>query len=152
MNNKQTLHDEYIKFIYEQNHSLHLTLKFDFNCLSDLTQARMRNTLKAFDARLNRSLLGPKWTQKHPSEHIQWDAFAEKVTTHGHWHLLASVPVEQIRTFTLTAKRAWQELRGTDKTEKGFHCDIIYDNYGLADYVVKELKDSHVNSLEFKAN
>lgn len=141
---------QYKQFIIEQNHSVLLTLKFDFNTLNNLTLDHMTRTLREFDSRLNRKLLGPKWSKK-PDQHVQWDAFAEKVTTHGHWHLLASVEMLDIGQFVLAANQAWKELKGVDKTDTGVHADIIYDRYGLAHYVTKELAaESHVNSLEFK--
>ena len=68
---------QYKQFIIEQNHSVLLTLKFDFNTLNNLTLDRMTRTLREFDSRLNRKLLGPKWSKK-PDQNVQWDALAEK--------------------------------------------------------------------------
>lgn len=137
-------------FIIARNHSVLLTLKFDFNSLTNLTLERMTRTLREFDSRLNRRLLGPKWTKK-PERHIQWDAFAEKIDTHGHWHLLATVGLIDIGKFTLVANEAWRSLRGTDISEKGFKADVIYNICGLADYVTKEFDDTYVCSANFKS-
>ena len=110
----------------------------------------MTRTLREFDSRLNRKLLGPKWSKK-TGQHVQWDAFAEKIDMHGHWHLLAKVELIKIGRFVVVAQEAWQSLLGVDKSDKGFKADVIYNIYGLAHYVTKEFKDSHVNSGNFKS-
>lgn len=141
---------QYKQFIIERNHSVLLTLKFDFNSLDNLTLDRMTRTLREFDSRLNRKLLGPKWSKK-PEQHVQWDAFAEKIDTHGHWHLLAKVELTKIGRFAVVAQDAWQSLCGVDKSDKGFKADVIYNICGLAHYVTKEFKDTHVNSRNFQS-
>ena len=140
---------QYKQFIIEQNHSVFLTLKFDFNTLNKLTLDQMTRTLREFDSRLNRKLLGPKWSKK-PKQNVQWDAFAEKIDSHGHWHLLAKVELNKIGRFAVVAQEAWQSLLGVDKSDNDFKADVIYNICGLAHYVTKEFKDTHVNSRNFK--
>lgn len=51
---------------------------------------RMRELLKAWDARVNREINGPKWG-KRPDERLFWFAFPEKLDVNPHWHLIVQV-------------------------------------------------------------
>jgi hypothetical protein len=56
----------------------------------------MRELLKAWDAKVNREINGPKWA-KRPDERLLWFAFPEKLEVNSHWHLIAQVdwPIEE---------------------------------------------------------
>ncbi|MCK8483758.1 hypothetical protein MUY21_06880 [Aliiroseovarius sp. S2029] len=59
------------------------------------TRHDMAARLRAWDARVNRNLVGPKW-QKRVDERIYWIAFPEKADVNPHWHLLLQLLPEQI--------------------------------------------------------
>lgn len=77
----------------------------------------MRQQLKEWDARMNRSLNGPRW-HKRPDERLVWFAFPEKLTTNPHWHLLVAVDDYSVTTtraarlveFPIYGKRHWMDL------------------------------------------
>ncbi|WP_223476568.1 hypothetical protein [Oricola indica] len=50
----------------------------------------LRSRLRAWDARVNRELYGPKW-RKHADELLWYFAFLEKPNSNPHWHLLLRV-------------------------------------------------------------
>lgn len=51
---------------------------------------RMRELLKAWDARVNREINGRKWA-KRPDERLVWFAFPEKMDVNPHWHMIVQV-------------------------------------------------------------
>lgn len=55
-----------------------------------LGYSRMRDLLKAWDARVNREINGPKWV-KRPDERLVWFAFPEKLDVNPHWHMIVQV-------------------------------------------------------------
>ncbi len=77
-----------------------------------LTEGRMRSLLKEWDARVNRDLIGPKWT-KRPDERLLWLAFPEKMDVNPHWHMVA-----QIDPAIDTATRAARTTRLSQTAEK----------------------------------
>ncbi len=78
---------------------------------------RMRRLLKEWDARINRDLIGPRWT-KRPDERILWFAFPEKLEVNPHWHLVTQVDplvaspghVERVKRLPRIAARHWFNL------------------------------------------
>lgn len=147
---RQALERAIFKYLHNQRHTVLLTLKFDFAILHRVTESSVRRTLRAWDARTNRKLLGPKW-HKYTSRHLQWDAFIEKIDVHPHLHLLATVKLIDLPKFQMAARSAWQSLRGTDQSTKGFHWDIASDYSSRAIYCSKEFDGlGHINYLEFK--
>jgi len=105
----------------------------------DISQERMRSLLKEWDARVNRTLNGPKW-QDRPDERLVWFAFPEKMDVNPHWHLLVEVDPEpatetralRLRQLKMIAKKHWLRLlpRGS------FDCQAI-DSKRVVDYVTK---------------
>ncbi len=86
------------------------------NAYKPVAGLRMRDLLKAWSARVNRSLLGGRW-QKKPDEHIQFYAFLEKPKENPHWHLLVQADLEMIedrdeweKRFAFFAEKAWVDL------------------------------------------
>ena len=59
---------------------------------------RMRQKLKAWDARVNRRLLGKRWRKK-TDERLNWLAIPEKQESNPHWHLLVQILPEQFSEF-----------------------------------------------------
>lgn len=51
---------------------------------------RMREVLKAWDARVNREINGRRWA-KRPDERLVWFAFPEKLEVNPHWHMIVQV-------------------------------------------------------------
>jgi hypothetical protein len=58
---------------------------------------RARRLLKAWDARVNSDLLGPRWHKK-PDERVLWYAFLESPRQNPHWHILAEVCPDRPRS------------------------------------------------------
>lgn len=104
-----------------------------------LSYGRMRSLLKQWDARVNRALIGPKWT-KRPDERIIWFAFPEKLDVNPHWHLLLEVdPLAETlsrrwRTDNLSriARNEWLRLVPSGS----FDCQAVA-SADVIDYVLK---------------
>ncbi len=79
------------------------------------SNARMRDTLREWDARVNRKILGSHWLKK-PDERIQWIAFPEAFGASPHWHMLLQLLPDQIVKIGSNTrladilKRPWQSL------------------------------------------
>lgn len=114
--------------------------------------------LRAWDARVNRALLGPKW-QKRPDERIVWFACLEGLDSACHWHLLFrlswNMPEEKkikrpTKNLITTLDITWRRItsRGSTKT-------LLIEDAGAYDYVTKRLNkleyiSTFVDSLSFK--
>jgi hypothetical protein len=103
----------------------------------------MNNRLKQWDARMNRALYGPKWSQ-HRDQLIWFFAFLESPQTNPHWHLLLRIddsPAsgKPIGAFRLEAKiRAiWSRLAPAGTVDVQPLGDRI--DAKLVDYVGKQL-------------
>lgn len=59
------------------------------------TRYFMKDKLRAWDARVNRDVVGPKW-QKRIDERVNWIAFPEKFGVNPHWHVLMQLLPEQL--------------------------------------------------------
>ena len=136
--------------INEQEFNVAVTLNFDFKCLHTLSPANTKKTLRAWDAAINRKLLGKNWRKKE-DQHIEYFAFVEKQEEDPHYHLLVKVPEHELKYFAEQAKITWQKLKTADKTDKGVKISILYNQADWLDYITKELtNDSWLYSKEFK--
>lgn len=83
----------------------------------NLSYTRIKDLLKGWDARVNRSINGRNW-QKRPDERLIWFAFPEKLEANPHWHLLVSVDgwaetpgrAAKLKDFPSIAETVWMEL------------------------------------------
>ncbi|THH34365.1 hypothetical protein E4Z66_18150 [Aliishimia ponticola] len=101
--------------------------------------SKMRSLLKQWDARVNRSINGPRWARR-PDERLIWFAFLEKASVNPHWHLIVEVDPWIIeggraqRTSKLpdVSKQHWEKLvpQGT------FDCQDV-ESPAVIDYVTK---------------
>lgn len=105
----------------------------------DISQEHMRSLLKEWDARVNRTLNGPKW-QDRPDERLVWFAFPEKMDVNPHWHLLVQVdpePASETRALRLRKLKSIAEKRWLRLLPRGsFDCQAV-DSKRVIDYVTK---------------
>lgn len=108
----------------------------------------MLDLYKAWDARVNRALLGRRWAKKKDKRLVIF-ATLEKPTKNPHWHLLVSIQEDppkrdqtRKRLHTLSGE-IWETLcpRGTTDVQE------IWDQAGIIKYVAKELD----NPLQFES-
>ncbi|RKF14185.1 hypothetical protein D6850_13560 [Roseovarius spongiae] len=105
---------------------------------------RMRSLLKEWDARVNRELIGARWT-KRPDERLLWFAFPEKLDVNPHWHLVTQVDplvatlsqAARITRLPQIAKRHWVDLvpQGSIDIQR-------IDSNGILRYVTKIAADA----------
>jgi len=138
------------QLLSEHDFNVALTLNFAFSHHANLTKESIRATLRCWDARINRKLLGKNWMKKK-DKHIHYFAFIEKLDSTPHLHLIANVPVNEWKFFKKEATIAWQRLNGTDKSDNGVKITVIHDKKGWAGYITKDYqKDCWIESGEFK--
>ena len=137
-------------FINEQEFNVALTLDFDFAYLHTITNRSIRKTLRAWDASVNRKLLGKNWA-KCPENHFSYFAFIEKPETYPHIHLIAAVPDNELTYFSEQAERAWKRLRSADAKANGVDIQICYNQPAWVSYITKDVTaESWLHSSEFK--
>lgn len=104
----------------------------------DASHGRLKRLLIDWDARMNRSILGPKW-QTRTEKRLRWIAFPEKIDTNPHWHLLLNLTKRHRGWFERDVtqledlvQRHWKALvsSGTTDTQE------IYDD-GAVRYCTK---------------
>ncbi|MAY63163.1 MAG: hypothetical protein CML29_13220 [Rhizobiales bacterium] len=108
-----------------------------------LSNEGMRSRLKQWDARVNRQLVGPKWS-RHKDEVTFFFAFLESPHVNPHWHLLlrlddsplTSKPTD-ILTLSTCFTSAWKRLSPAGTVD-------LQEIYSVADkklvnYVGKQL-------------
>lgn len=81
-----------------------------------MQEARLRNLLKAWSARVNRAMLGAGWCGK-VDEHLWFYGFLEKLKVNPHWHLIAKANKSAANDnngwqteFATSAQKAWEQL------------------------------------------
>jgi hypothetical protein len=89
-----------------------------------ISEVRMRALLREWDSRLNRRILGPKWTQK-PDERLFAAYFLEKPETNPHWHALV---IGESEIF-------WKQLIGSGTV----NVQPVNLKLGIASYITKEI-------------
>ena len=137
-------------FINEQEFNVAMTLDFDFAFLHTITNGSIRKTLKAWDASINRKLLGTKWA-KYPEQHLNYFAFIDKPETYPHIHVIAQVPEHELAFFAEQADFAWKRLRSTDARVNGIDIQICYNQPDWVSYITKDVTaESWLHSSEFK--
>ncbi len=96
---------------------------------------------REWDARINRRLYGPRWTQK-PDERLFAAYFLEKPVVNPHWHVLVMLDEKDL------CKRHDQEIRLKRNSEyiwrslkSGGTVEVrdVFQQRGVIRYVVKEL-------------
>ena len=138
------------EFINRQHFNTAITLDFDYAYFDSITIDSMKRTLKAWDAAVNRKLLGKKW-HKMPDRNITYFAFIEKPDTNPHFHIAAQIPEHEISYFRKQGAIAWKKLRSTDQSEVGVRIEEIYEQEGWIRYITKSCtSDSWFHSNEFK--
>lgn len=120
-----------IRWIADFKPSLYVT--FVFNSQISLSSAKDR--LDAFQARMDRALIGPKWLDK-PEERIRFIGFVEKADTNIHIHAVFDLPTKQDHAFVAAAPTIWKKLAPAG------NLDIQMVTYaeGVADYITKEIR------------
>lgn len=114
---------------------------------NDLTQTRptgqMVSLLRNWDARLNRSMFGPKWVGR-PDERIFSAFFLEKPAVNPHWHGLIRIdPSDPSRAVELSgrfpgeAECYWRQLVPGGTTD----VQMVDSTDGIANYITKELQN-----------
>jgi len=111
---------------------------------SSVREKVMRDRLRAWDARVNRALYGPKW-QKHQDELIWFHAFLEKPKANPHWHLLlrlvgrlGSDRNDEFNRLPVLAENTWLDLVPSGSVDVQEIEDESLDN--VVAYVAKELR------------
>jgi len=120
---------------------------------------RLRHRLKIWDAMVNRSLNGPRWSSR-PDERLIWIGFPEKLEVNAHVHLLAAVDPDassgnraiQASRLPLLVDQAWKKIVSGGSTK----CDIL-ERGRVNWYVTKELKfgdrwEDFILSQEFQTS
>jgi hypothetical protein len=109
------------------------------NFNGDRNYAAARNALKAWHARIDRKLLGGKWSKKARHERTQYAAFVEHVDSNIHWHLLLKLGdgVDAGR-FEAVAADCWQQLVKSGELDVK-KLNTAGDRMRTANYVVKDL-------------
>lgn len=70
----------------------------------------MADRLRNFDARVNRALIGPKWTRR-PQQRLEAVCILEKPASNPHWHLLVNMRCNKPREdFADVAQKVWHDL------------------------------------------
>lgn len=137
--------------IGDKSFNLAMTMNFDFGCLHTITQENATRALRAWDAAINRKLLGRNWARKH-DRHLEYFAFLEKMEEFPHYHLLVNAPAKELGFVAREAKRAWQRLKTADKSHHGVEITALYNQPDWASYISKELTDeSWLYSKTFKS-
>ena len=137
-------------FINRQHFNTAITLDFDYAYFDTITIESMLRTLKAWDAAINRKLLGRNWSKKLES-HIEYFAFIEKPDINPHIHIAARIPKDEIAFFKTQGVIAWSKLRSTDQSMAGVRISDIYEQEGWVRYITKSCTtESWLHSNEFK--
>ncbi len=138
------------KFINRYRFNTAITLNFGYAYFDSITIESMLKTLKAWDAAINRKLLGRNWS-KTPERHIEYFALIEKPDTHPHFHIAAFIPEHEVKYFKRQGNIAWTKLRSTDESEWSTKIVDIYDQEGWIHYITKHCTyDSWIHSNRFK--
>jgi len=132
-------------FVNRQHFNAAITLDFDYAYFDS-----MKRTLRAWDAAINRKLLGKKW-HKTPDFHIQYFAFIEKPDTNPHIHIAARIPEHDFSYFRKQGVIAWSKLRSADQSEAGARIEEIYEQEGWISYITKSCtSENWLHSNEIK--
>ncbi len=94
------------EFIGSTGSQCAMTLNFNRETTLLGARAKFRNYL----ARLNRSLFGPRWSQRSALESVQAIAVPEHLNSNLHFHVAARVPPDKIERFQAIAEPIWHEL------------------------------------------
>ncbi|MGE4431819.1 MAG: hypothetical protein AB7E05_13870 [Sphingobium sp.] len=120
-----------VRWIADFKPSLYVTFVFN----SPISPRSAKDRLDAFHARMDRTLLGPKWQAK-PEDRARFIGFVEKAETNIHVHAVFDLPTKQDRIFVEKAPSIWKELAPAG------NIDIQTVTYaeGVADYITKEIR------------
>lgn len=120
-----------IRWIANLKPSLYVTFVFN----SAISPRSAEDRLNAFLARMDRTLLGPKWLEK-PNDRARFIGFVEKAETNIHIHAVFDLPTKQDRAFVEAAPAIWRKLASAG------NLDIQTVTYaeGVADYITKEIR------------
>ncbi|PSL17800.1 hypothetical protein [Shimia abyssi] len=114
-----------------------------------MSQDNMKDKLRAWDARVNHALVGPKW-HKRIDERMHWIAFPEKSGVNPHWHLLMQLLPEQLEVladietheqcpFEESLTVAWKKLVPSGTVDVQRIAANRQDKKRVFDYVTKSL-------------
>lgn len=107
-----------------------------------LSRDQLRTLIRVWDAKMNRSMYGPKW-RKHYDELLFWFGFMEKPDVNPHWHLLIRLnDADPIRLDALERKlSALSEPHWQSRVPAGSVAvkTITSRHDRVVDYVGKEL-------------
>lgn len=120
----------------------------------DITYAGAKQALKAWHARVERKLLGPKWLGKPVEARTEFLAVIEHMSSNPHWHLLVRPASGAGRlTFEDVAEPVWQALQpagSLDVQRLATHRDVRRTaNYCAKDLAKPENYEGFVLSREF---
>lgn len=127
-----------IRWIADLKPDLYVT--FVFNTAMTLRTAQDR--LEAFQARVDRKLLGPKWQDKSDNR-TRYIAFAEKVDSNIHIHAVFQVPTGESREFAAAAPAFWKALAPAGNLDIQ---DVTHAE-GVADYITKEIRPERCDQM-----
>ena len=138
------------EFLNRHEFDAALTLDFDFAYFGSISSDSVWGTLKAWDAAVNRKLLGKNWHLAQ-EEHIEYFAFVEKLYSYPHLHLAVKSKGTPFAKFEWASTSAWRCLRSTDHSRRGSDVQRIASQEKWVGYITKAVtRDSWMHSSEFK--
>jgi hypothetical protein len=131
-------------WIAQNKGELAITLTF----LPNITEARARKTLRRWWNEVDRKFYGN--AVKRPAKRVKRVCVLEtgKSGTNYHFHISTNRPKD--RNISLADFRKMLELRWERLSSAGFVNDFqpIYNNYGWADYITKEITATNTDALD----
>lgn len=129
-----------VEFVTRHPFNTFVTLTFNDSHSFDY----MRQKLKTFHARLDRHVLGYNWAKKSAAERTFFIAFAEKVNSNAHFHLMMKASDTRLGKIHEVAADTWKYLVPAGDCQIKSFCDA--DRMRIASYVTKEQRYSENNS------
>ena len=131
-------------WIAQNKGELAITLTF----LPNITEARARKTLRRWWNEVDRKFYGN--AVKRPAKRVKrvWVLETGRSGTNYHYHISTNRPKD--RNISLADFRKMLELRWERLSSAGFVNDFqpIYNNYGWADYITKEITATNTDALD----
>lgn len=121
--------------LHEMGAGYFVTLNFN----RETTYDGARTALKAWHARVDKQLLGGSWSRKPAEQRSKFMAFAEKLDTNPHWHLLLRLgDGTDAERFEQVAAECWRRLIVSGELDVK-KLNTPSDQQRTAGYVTKDL-------------
>ncbi|SEQ53348.1 hypothetical protein SAMN05428969_3408 [Devosia sp. YR412] len=150
LNKPEKVAEEWVQWVSQWKWDRFVTLTFNnaatkspLRGQADRQILAAREKLKAWDARMQRKLIGRKWASNH-DQRLFCTYVPEKATVNIHWHGLVRLwDVEgderrrQLAKFDEWADRIWRDLVPPGNAD----VKEVHDDHGIARYTSKSLTD-----------